>query len=177
MPPPVDERVNGEPLPSGDLARAVRALELALMRQRRGVRQRLDVNEDELAILLHLAHADGALQAQLTNLTTLSRSGTGALVARLEAAGLLERRAVPGDRRLRLVRLSDSGRERVEAACREREDAIRRFAASPVAALVAAEQLLDGLAAAVDAGGDDPSIAEWRGAAFGRAEPIWRRWG
>ncbi len=154
--------------------RSLLGLELALIRHRRGVRRRLGVSDEELAVLLCLAHDGSVPQARLAALTTLSRSGTGALVQRLEQAGLVERRAVADDRRVRLVRLSARGRERLERAYSERDEAVRElFGSSSAEELDAAGRLLGGLAGAADALGEaspDP-------AAPASTSPIWRRWG
>ena len=63
--------------------------------------------------LLRLLSMRPTLQAQVAGPLGLSRSGTGALIQRLEVAGLLERRADPEDRRLRTVALTDGARERL----------------------------------------------------------------
>jgi DNA-binding MarR family transcriptional regulator len=152
------------------LTHALLGLELALIRHRSGVRQRLGVSEDELAVLLCLSHGGSASQAGLATLSTLSRSGMGALLQRLEHEGLVERRAVPGDRRMRLVRLSERGHARLAAAYRERDEALDRLLARSSDGV--AERMLGDLARAVNMTADEESAP-----AEGDASPIWRCWG
>jgi len=63
-------------------------------------------------VLVELRLAGGSLRMhQLAELATLSRSGTTRLVDRIEAAGLVERRVCPTDRRGLEVILTAKGRE------------------------------------------------------------------
>jgi uncharacterized membrane protein len=62
--------------------RSLAALELAAIRHRRDVRRQLRVGEEELSALLYLAHHGGALQHELARVTSLSRSGAGAMLQR-----------------------------------------------------------------------------------------------
>lgn len=160
----------------GDLARSLAGLELALIRHRRGVRRRLGVSDEELTVLLYLAFEGGAPLAKLVTLTTLSRSGMGTLVQRLEEAGLVERRTDPGDRRLRLARLTALGHERLEHAYGERDAAARRatarFSATELRAL---ELLLEALTGAAGDAGEAPDGRAAPPSSVGA--PIWRRWG
>jgi DNA-binding MarR family transcriptional regulator len=84
---------------------------LAVLRRSSVVRSRLNVGEEELVALLFLAECGGAPQRRLAELAGLSPSGAGALVARLEEDGLVERRG-----RERLVELSEAGRARLLGA-------------------------------------------------------------
>jgi DNA-binding MarR family transcriptional regulator len=162
--------------PRGDLARSLAGVELALIRHRRTVRRRLGVSDEELTVLLYLAFEGGAPLAKLVKLTTLSRSGMGTLVQRLEEAGLVERRTDPGDRRLRLARLTPLGHERLERAYGDRDEAARRgtsrFSATELRTL---ELLLDALAEAAGAEGEAPDGGAAPPSSVGA--PIWRRWG
>jgi DNA-binding MarR family transcriptional regulator len=134
----------------------------------------LGVGDDELSALLHLAHHGGVPQGRLAELTTLSRSGTGAMVQRLEQHGLVQRRADPGDRRRRLVELTPAGRERVRGAYAELDAAAHALLAGhSEAELAALTRLCDGLRRAADtaaASAPAPVPAP-------PVEPIWRRWG
>jgi DNA-binding MarR family transcriptional regulator len=158
--------------------RALAGLELAALRHRSAVKRVLGVGDEELCALLHLVHHGGASQRELAELTTLSRSGTGAMVQRLEHHGLVQRRPQPGDRRTRVVELSPAGRERMQHAYRELDAALA--AALPHvsdADLEALTRLLDGLRHAAE-----HARAGLRGAAPAPppappGEPIWRRWG
>jgi DNA-binding MarR family transcriptional regulator len=153
--------------------RSLAALELAALRHRGRVRRRLNLGEEELSALLQLAHHGEVTQGRLQELTTLSRSGAGAMIGRLEQDGFVERRTDPADRRVRHVSLSESGRERLCGAYGDLtsaagalladrgEDELERLGA-----------LLDALAAAH--GGDDASEPL---PAPAPSEPIWRRWG
>jgi DNA-binding MarR family transcriptional regulator len=155
------------------LQRSLSGLELALTGHRRDVRRRLRVSDEELTVLLHLAHDGGARQPRLAALTGLSRSGTGALVQRLEQAGLVERRPDPGDRRLRRVELTRGGTARLATATEGLRSAVARLAeTSAPAELTALERLLDELAAGLAAQADEPRQPD-RNVAL---DPVWRRW-
>jgi DNA-binding MarR family transcriptional regulator len=156
--------------------RALAALELAGIRQRRSVRLALRVGEEELAALLYLAHHGGVTQRRLAEVTSLSRSGAGAMAQRLEERGYVERSTDATDRRLRLVALSAAGR----ALLREAYDGVD----------AAAERVLAGwdddqlepcarlLAELAGAGRETTTPGEPPGAPLTSAgEPIWRRWG
>ncbi len=69
-------------------------------------------------VLFQLAEAPGARlrMHELAEAVLLSRSGLTRSVDRLEAAGLVSRQAIPGDRRSTHVVLSDAGGERLAAA-------------------------------------------------------------
>lgn len=164
------------PTPAATLRRSLAALELAALRYRGAVRRRLNVGEVELSALLSLAHHGGLEQRQLAEMITLSRSGAGALVQRLEQDGLVERRTQPGDRRLRFVELSATGRERVGAAYRELDAASERLLAErPAAELEALASIVDALVDATRAAlGDEPPELPPSDA---HDDPIWRRWG
>jgi DNA-binding MarR family transcriptional regulator len=151
------------------LQRSLAGLELALTGHRREVRRRLRVSDEELTVLLHLAHDGGARQPRLAALTGLSRSGTGALVQRLEQAGLVERRTDPSDRRLRRVELTRGGSASLARARGGLDAAIERVReADPLA------DALDELTAAIDALAGEPPAA--RSAHEARLDPVWRRW-
>lgn len=180
MPQPgLGQKLKYDPAMSDGVAnvrRALAGLELAALRHRGAVRRVLGVGDEELCALLHLVHHGGASQRELAELTTLSRSGTGAMVQRLEQHGLVQRRPQPGDRRTRVVELSPAGRERMRRAYRELDAALA--AALPEDAdLEALTRLLDGLRHAAG-----QAQAELRDASPAPSppppgEPIWRRWG
>ena len=69
-------------------------------------------------VLVNLAHSpDGALRMnELAGAVLLSRSGLTRLVDRMQAAGYVERRACPSDRRGALAVLTPAGRDRLRAA-------------------------------------------------------------
>lgn len=97
-----------------EVTRALAALELAAIQHRRAMRKRLRVGEEELSVLLYLAHHGAVPQGRLADVTGLSRSGAGAMVQRLEDQGYVERRTDSADRRLRVVELSIAGRSVIE---------------------------------------------------------------
>lgn len=158
---------------SDSLQRSLAGLELALTGHRRDVRRRLRVSDEELTVLLHLAHHGGARQPRLAALTGLSRSGTGALVQRLEQARLVERRTDPDDRRLRRVELTGTGRAQLEGAKRGVNDAIGRLAETHDA-LTTVERVLDDLAGELDALTAEPRTPA--AAHDAELDPVWRRW-
>src|SRR4051794_25787590 len=139
------------------LQRSLAGLELALTGHRRDARRRLRVSDEELTVLLHLAHHGGARQPRLAALTGLSRSGTGALVQRLEQARLVERRADPADRRLRRVELTSTGRARLGDATRGLQGAVAQLVETHDAAALAAA--LDDLSGQLGALTADPRAA------------------
>ncbi|MDA0159785.1 MarR family winged helix-turn-helix transcriptional regulator [Solirubrobacter ginsenosidimutans] len=152
--------------------RSLAALELAAVRYRGGVRRRLNVGDEELTALLYLAHHGGVAQRRLAEITTLSRSGAGAMIQRLEHDGFVERHTDPADRRLRVVHLSTAGRNRVHDAYRDFGDATDRvLAATDPADVERLAGLLGGLAAAAETThAVDPPLAP------AARDPIWRRW-
>lgn len=160
--------------PVARVRRALAALELAAVRHRGAVRQRLGLSEEELTALLHLAHHGDVPQGRLAGVTALSRSGTGAMVQRLEQAGLVERRADPQDRRLRRVALSPAGREHIERAYAPFDAAAAALLAGrPEAEAERLERMLEDLAAAA---AEPPRAPPEEPAATPPGEPIWRRW-
>jgi len=159
---------------SDSLQRSLAGLELALTGHRRDVRRRLRVSDEELTVLLHLARDGGARQPRLAELTGLSRSGTGALVQRLEQARLVERRTDPSDRRLRRVELTSAGRAHLQDARRSLQDAIARLTDThDPATLAGAERLLDDLTAELEALAQPRPTAAAHDAEL---DPVWRRW-
>jgi DNA-binding MarR family transcriptional regulator len=158
--------------PKAKIHRSLAALELAAVRYRGGVRRRLNVGDEELTALLYLAHHGGVPQRRLAEITTLSRSGAGAMIQRLEHDGFVERHTDPADRRLRVVELSTGGRERVHGAYRE-------FSAATDQALDAADPAdlvrLAGLLCSLAAGAATTHAVDPPPAPAER-DPIWRRW-
>lgn len=161
--------------PTAEFRRSLAALELATLRHRGAVRRRLNVSEEELCTLLHLVHHGGTPQRRLAELTTLSRSGAGAMLQRLEHDGLVQRRTDPDDRRLRFVELAPSGRERLDAAYAELDAATGPLLAQLADAdLTALAELLAAVAeATMEALGDDERESR---AAADEPDPIWERW-
>ena len=69
--------------PLSAAGRSLARLELAGIRHRNTVRARLGLGDDELTTLLYLLEHPRLTQRQLVAVSTLSRSGVGAMVSRL----------------------------------------------------------------------------------------------
>jgi DNA-binding MarR family transcriptional regulator len=54
-------------------------------------------------VLAHLSRHDGMMQTQLANVLDVGKASVGALLDRLEAGGLIERRSDPSDKRAKRV--------------------------------------------------------------------------
>jgi MarR family transcriptional regulator for hemolysin len=162
--------------PAERVLRSLARLELAVIRQRGGVSRRLGVRDDELTVLLYLAEHGGMTQASLASLTALSRSGVGAMVQRLERAGLLERYPEPDDKRIRLIRLSPRATERIRDAYRDRNTEVGHLLDHlPARQVDELERFLAGLADATEASASERSGEPVLEPV--RADPIWRLWG
>lgn len=61
-------------------------------------------------VLAFLSRDDGMTQTRLAEELDMGKVGLGGLIDRLEAAGLVERRAEPGDRRAKRVFMTREGR-------------------------------------------------------------------
>jgi DNA-binding MarR family transcriptional regulator len=109
--------------------RSLARFELAAIRHRNVVRARLGLGDDELTTLLYLREHPRVTQGELLEISTLTRSGVGAMVHRLEEAGLIERLPDPGDKRRRLLQLSARAVRRMREACGECEDEVGRLLA------------------------------------------------
>lgn len=162
--------------PTESARRSLARFELAAIRLRNAIRVRLGVTEDELTALLHLAEHAQISQRQLVAIGTLSRSGVGAMVARLEDAGFVERVPHPADKRVRLVQLSTTGERRMRAAYGASDDALQRLlGGQPKEELEALSRLLSKLAVATlshaRAAEREPPAA-----ALGK-KPVWSSWG
>src|SRR5919107_2034407 len=112
--PEPHDRTADRMTPEVEVRQALAALELAAIRHRRAVRRRMRVGDEELSALLYLAHHGSVLQRDLGRMTSLSRSGAGAMLQRLEERGYVRRRTDRADRRLRLVELSAEGQADME---------------------------------------------------------------
>lgn len=75
---------------------------------------RWDLSASQFNILnLLLDTSEGCTQIELSRLLIMHRSNATGMIDRLEARGLLQRRAIPGDRRAHLVVLTAAGRKLV----------------------------------------------------------------
>jgi DNA-binding MarR family transcriptional regulator len=155
--------------------RALARFELAAIRQRNAMRSRLGLGDDELTTMLYLTEHGQLTQRQLVAISTLTRSGVGAMVQRLEDAGLVERVPDPRDRRVRLLQLTARGTQRMRKARGASDDARERVLAARLHAdleLLAA--VLDAVAEATERDAGAPSGER---SAASSAQPDWRRWG
>jgi DNA-binding MarR family transcriptional regulator len=155
--------------------RSLARLELAGIRQRNAIRARFGLGDDELTTLLYLAEHSQATQRQLIAICTLTRSGVGAMVNRLEDAGLVERVHHPGDKRVRLLQLSARGAKRMRDA-RGAYDAelAALLEKRPDEELEALTRLVSAAAEATEEAAAAPARERRRAA---RAQADWRRWG
>lgn len=78
-----------------------------------------DLEPREFALLRAVAFDEGQSQQTLGDRLQIPRSRMVAIVDELERRGLLERRASPDDRRVRLLHLTDTGRELLQRAFAE----------------------------------------------------------
>jgi DNA-binding MarR family transcriptional regulator len=154
------------------LWQALAALDLAAIQHLRTVRKRLQVGDEELSVLLYLAHHGSALQRDIRRATSLSRSGAGALVQRLEDRGYVQRRTDPADRRLRLVELSSASLAHIHREYGEVQTRLDRALAGTSPEQIS--RLLDGLETAVRR--IEPDQRPMR-ANPPVQDPIWRNWG
>lgn len=69
----------------------------------------LGVTRSQWWVLAHLSRHDGMIQSDLANVLELGKAPLGGLLDRLEAAGLVERRSDPIDRRAKRICLSSKG--------------------------------------------------------------------
>jgi DNA-binding MarR family transcriptional regulator len=71
----------------------------------------LGVTRSQAWVIAYLSRQDGMPQSELAAQLDLGKVALGGLVDRLEAAGLVERRADAGDRRIKRIFLSSEGRK------------------------------------------------------------------
>lgn len=69
----------------------------------------LGVTRSQWWVLAHLSRHDGMMQTELADALDVGKASLGSLVERLVAAGLVERREVPGDRRAKRVHMAAPG--------------------------------------------------------------------
>lgn len=74
------------------------------------------VSQRQYAVLAAVAADEGLTQSQLVKATGIDRSTLAELVARMIGKGLLDRERSAADARAKAVRLTDKGREAMEAA-------------------------------------------------------------
>jgi len=69
----------------------------------------LNVTRSQSWLLAYLSRANGATQSALAEQMNLGKVAVGGLIDRLEASGMIERRASPVDRRVNQIFLTDLG--------------------------------------------------------------------
>jgi len=166
--------IDDSPTAAESARQALSRFELAAIRHRNAMRKRLGLGDDELTALLYLNEQESLTQRQLVEISTLSRSGVGAMVQRLEDAGLVERVPDPHDRRVRLLQLTVRGRQRVRAA-RGASDAERErlLAARSDDELEALSRLVSAVAEATEHAAGAPA---GDGSPTPASHGDWRRW-
>ena len=124
--------MTSEPVPVGDPADDVWRLLTAVMMTRKeefpALAQSFGLNPGAMHALLQLDPAEPQSMSSLAGAWKCDASNVTWLVDRLEEHGLAERRAHPGDRRIRTVALTRKGakvRSQVEARIYEAPDSVR----------------------------------------------------
>jgi DNA-binding MarR family transcriptional regulator len=75
----------------------------------------LGLTRSQCSVLAHLARHDGIQQGTLAEILEVEPITLTRLVDRLEQMGLVERRSHPTDRRIRLLRLTEAARPKLDA--------------------------------------------------------------
>jgi len=130
------------------IAQALERLELAGAYHRAARARQIGVPQIELTALEHLEASGGLTPSELGHRLGLTSGGVTALTGRLVDAGYIARERHPGDGRMRVLRLSPAGAERL----REHMAPVREPVDDGLAALAGLEaelltHLLDRLAA------------------------------
>jgi DNA-binding MarR family transcriptional regulator len=114
--------VNDLELSSVGVANRIRPVLLKLARELRREVHPLGVTGGQVSLLVQIRHNAGIGVRELAAREGISAPGMSGHVDRLERAGLVERRAHPGDRRRQGLHLSDEG-ERVLRLVKSRRTA------------------------------------------------------
>jgi DNA-binding MarR family transcriptional regulator len=88
----------------------------------------------EVLLILGRAGEPGLTMGAIAQEQVLTTGGVTRLVDRMEAAGLVERAEVPGDRRTRLVRLTSLGDQTAVRASQVHVENIKRYFLGPLPA-------------------------------------------
>ena len=102
----------------------------------RAIEQECGISHVMFEVLLILGRAGdpGLSMGAIAQEQVLTTGGVTRLIDRMAAAGLVQRTDDPGDRRARLVRLTDHGEEVAVRAARLHADNIARFFLDPIPA-------------------------------------------
>ena len=100
----------------------------------RAIEERCGISHLMYEVLLILARAgeSGMSMGAISREQVLTTGGVTRLIDRMEAAGLVERVANPGDRRGRLVRLTSAGEAKAIEATRVHLENIQRYFVEPI---------------------------------------------
>lgn len=116
--------------PSHEVALAIVLTSAMLTKEADRLLREYDLTEAQFNVLMLLAYQagpEGISQTQLSRMLLVNRANVTGLVDRMERDGLLERFSEPGDRRMRIIRMTEKGREILEKAVQpylERVDGI-----------------------------------------------------
>ena len=92
-----------------------------------GVRLRtIGLSIPQFDLISTLSEREGATQQELAERVYVTKGNVSGLVDRLVEAGLVERRAIPGDRRSHALHLTDRGRALAEAGLAVQSDYVRK---------------------------------------------------
>jgi DNA-binding MarR family transcriptional regulator len=141
----------GEDTPSAEqVAGEIRGTLGALYRRIRQTKKVGDLTLPESSALSRLQHSGPMAAATLAKLEQISPQSIGATVASLEARGLIERSADPGDGRRVILSLTSAGDATVKARRSARDEqftrALSALSAAERAQLLEVMQLLERLA-------------------------------
>jgi len=104
----------------------------------------LNVTRSQAWLLAYLSRCDGATQSALAEQMNLGKVAVGGLIDRLEASGMIERRASPMDRRVNEIYLTEQGsdvvREIRKLTLNANKEMLNGFTVKEIKTLV---QLLD----------------------------------
>lgn len=101
----------------------------------RELERRCGIRHAAFEVLLRLSSADPdrpTSMGELAGELILTSGGMTRLIDRMEESGLVARHAAPGDRRGRLVELTDAGRAKLDEAMRVHAETLRRHFAGPL---------------------------------------------
>jgi MarR family transcriptional regulator for hemolysin len=88
--------------------------------------RQVDINGTRVAALIYLQRSKtGMIQSELAERLEMGKAATGTMIDLLQADGLVERVPSPSDRRVRIVVITDEGRE-IVARAEEKTADIRR---------------------------------------------------
>src|SRR4051812_9317847 len=103
----------------------------------------LGLTAPQCDVLTTLTEREGVSQQELAERLYVTKGNISGLIDRLLSGGLVERRAIAGDRRSHAIYLTPAGRHRAEEAiAMQREFVAQTFGQLPAEKLIAFEELL-----------------------------------